>query len=406
MRVDAREHDLLLVRQRLGHAGGVTRFLALAKALIARGGRATMIAGPGPLQGRAAALGVLEAVDWSSGASRDGERFLAAAAYNRTATLIGCMPLTLPMVPALARIAPVHLCVHATPGALSASFAPRLSMSALGSILDALDRSGRVLLTAASELEAREHEEMLGLRTGTLAWVPNGVELPDRSEARAGPIRRVALVSRLVAIKLPHVIAAIDLVAAGRAAGRDVSLEVHGAGPAGAQVRALLDARLPSDAWTLHGTTDRPLEVMRRADVVVGGARACLEATSVGRRAAVAQAVGPAEAAASVPAGVKGRLGAPVTPATLELHLADNFRWTRRSPVAPAEAWQELEVMPVEDLERVRDHVHAKVSAAAMLDRELELLDALGRRPEDPAQLSAAAVQRPAGWPSRAGEAR
>lgn len=126
--------------------------------------------------------------------------------------------------------------------------------------------------------------------------------------------------------------------------------------------------------------------------MVVGGGRTCLEALSLGRRAVVARAVVDGNGEVSAPAiRAAGQLGAPVTPATLDMHVADNFRWSGRPPVPAAEAWRVLESMSTEDVTRLRGRVHADHSADTMLDRELALLDDLRRRPDDSGQLLVAA---------------
>jgi hypothetical protein len=99
---------------------------------------------------------------------------LERAVEGQTGVVIDCLPVTLPVVPALARRVPVQLCVHATPAVLAEDFGGHSSMPGLGSVLSGLHRSGRVVLTAASRLEANEHERVLGLPPGALAPCPKG----------------------------------------------------------------------------------------------------------------------------------------------------------------------------------------------------------------------------------------
>jgi hypothetical protein len=255
-------------------------------------------------------------------------------------------------------------------------------------------------LTAASEVDAREHERRLELGSGALVAFPHGLEhCSDDDRPRSGPIRTVALVSRLERIKLPHVAAAAELVSAGRAAGAEVVLEVHGAGHAESEAVALLEAALPASAFTMHGATSEPLAAMRGADVVVGGGRTCLEALSVGRLAVVGRAEPPEGAVVSAPS--PGHLGAPVTPATFDAHVADNFSSIGRPPARATDVWRALESLSARDVAWMQDRVRVEHSAKAMLGRELRLLDEISRRPQRPELLLQAAASYAADLESR-----
>jgi adenine-specific DNA methylase len=104
----------------------------------------------------------------------------------------------------------------------------------------------------------------------------------------------LALVSRLSRRKLSHVSAAANLVAAGRATGREVRLDVYGAGPVQDEAVELIESRLPPVAWRLRGPVEDPRAAMRGADVVMGGGRAALEALALGRRVATVSDLGRA----------------------------------------------------------------------------------------------------------------
>jgi hypothetical protein len=243
-------------------------------------------------------------------------------------------------------------------------------------LVQALHRSGSALISASSELQARDYEDDLGLPRGALAAARNGVVLPPGPPAvSSGPIRSITLVARLSIEKLPHVRAAAELAAAGRARGSAVRLDVHGAGPAEDQVREVLATHLPADAWRLHGTADRPLDVMADADVVVATGRAAVEALVLGRRLVPAKSV-PDPA---------GQLGAPVTPETFDVACEDNFSWRTRTPLDPAVVWDTLERPSPEELEAVTARARREYSAEAMLEHEAGLLAALG--PGDPLPL-------------------
>jgi Mrp family chromosome partitioning ATPase len=130
---------VLLARHALGHDGGTTRFLALARALSRRGCPPRILAGPGPLEAVAARSGELELVDWAARPPSEARRLLARAAAGRTAVLIGCLPSNLPHVPALARRCLVHVCVHSTPAALATAFGGWEALPVLGSALRSLE---------------------------------------------------------------------------------------------------------------------------------------------------------------------------------------------------------------------------------------------------------------------------
>src|SRR4051812_867471 len=240
---------MLILRHSLGLGGVETRLATLAEALDSAGGRATVIAGAGPLAARMAACADLRLVDFGALTDDGLKRLIAEAADGHTSAVLACEPRLIRAVPALAARVPVLL------GLYGRGDRDRLAFGLVGgrrlpAALRALRASGRVAFASSSLVQARDNARLLGMPDEAVAVSPNGVPIPTGTPVIShGPVRSVALVCRLSHDKLLNVAAAIELVAAGRATGREVILDVYGTGNARALVVAMLRSRLPRGSW-------------------------------------------------------------------------------------------------------------------------------------------------------------
>jgi hypothetical protein len=364
----ASQHRILILRHSLVLGGVETRLATLAEAIHSAGGRATVLAGPGPLAERMAACADLRLVDFGALTDVRLKRLIDEAAAGHTGAILACEPRLLRAVPALAARAPVLLGLHGRGDrdrfAFGLAGGRRVPVA-----LHALRASGRVALVSSSSVQARDNARLLDMPEGAVAVSPNCVCVPaGPPKISHGPVRSVALVCRLSHDKLLNVVAAIELVAAGRAAGRDVILDVYGSGSARALVLAMLRSRLPRGSWRMHGPTMSPGQAFAAADAVVGTGRTSVEALMTGARVVPAKTLRDR----------RGQLGPVITPATFDDAASENFGWRTRAPVSAATVWAELEVVSEQQIAAVCARARDELSPQSMLARELDILAALG----------------------------
>ncbi len=369
--IDASRERLLLLRPTLALGGVETRLVTLAGAMRDAGGAATVLAGPGPLAGQAAECARLRIVDWSRLAGEEADRLVDAVAAEHTCAVVACEPRLLRTVPRLAARVPVLLGLHGRGDRNRMGFG-LVGGRRLPEAIGLLAASGRVGLYGTSPVQARANARLLGLPDDAVRAVPNSVAAPPApAEASAGPIASVALVCRLAPEKLNNVRAAVELVEAGRAAGRAVVLDVHGGGPAERFVARMLRRRLPAGAWRMHGATRDPFGAAAAADVVVATGRAAVEGLVMGRRVVAAKSLSDA----------RGQLGPLVTRSTYDAVAAENFGWRTQPALAAAAVWSAAEAVAADEVAAVRDRARGELSPRRMLERSLELLAALDPEP-------------------------
>lgn len=351
----------LLILPTLETGGQGMRFITLAESLREHAGGATFLAGPGSLRERAAASAEVVDCDWLSGGRGELRALAGELARRHDWVVAGCAPETVDVLPALLATG-LHLVLDNVPGTFPEWFGAA-GWERLRTLLAAFAASSRVVLSAASSAQAREHERDIGLAPGAVHPWPVGLRPPAlRPPIVAGAPHSIGILARLAPEKLPAIAGAARLVAAGRSRRHDVRLEVFGGGDA-ARVRALLERLLPAHAWTLHGETATPLAALAACDAVVATGRAAVEALMLGRGVVTARPAG----------GPGAELGAVVTPANLDTAAAHNFNWSRLEPVAADATWAALERLPDSAREALRRRARRRFSAAAHLRTALAL---------------------------------
>jgi hypothetical protein len=361
-----RSPRLLLVLPDLRHGGMQTRFLTLARVCERRGDRVTVAAGPGPLEARFGAC-----------ADTVPPEATIEEAARHDVSVVSLDPSNVHLLGGLATTGRLHVCIHNAPGTFDGWFRPS-TLERLRPLLRALHASGRVSLSAASERQARFHEEDLGLHAGAIEAWPNGVEATGNGRVWSGPVRSVGVVTRLSAEKEPVVRAGAELVAAGRELGRDVALDVYGSGPDERMFRELVDAALPGGGWRFHGAVDEPLGPDGAPQVVVAAGRASLEGLVSGRRVV----------AACWLRHPRGHVGPAVTAGNFTDVAALSFSWGRNEPLGATDVWRDLEAMSDADVVAVRDLARASYSSDAMYDRLIEIVAPTASGDGDPAALA------------------
>ena len=350
---------LLLVLPDLGRGGMQLQLIELARASAREGRRAVVLAPDGPLGDEVRAVADHERVDWEATRLETARRARELMGAGGVAVM-QADPALVHLVPSLAATGRLHLCLHNRPGSFEHWFNPA-ELARLNALLPALVASRRVTFTASSSTHAAEHARRLGLPGGLVSgWFPGIDSPPGYDELSSGPVHRVAVVARLSREKFPIVAAGAELVAAGLAAGADVRLDLHGAGPDEAEALALLGRTLPPDRFLLHGPTDAPLAAIAGADVAVNGGRAAIEALVTGRRVLVPRF--------GEPPG--GRLGPPVLPESFAELKERNLIWEGQAWEGAA-AWNAMTAMPAADVAAVRDRARRELSTQALLEGHL-----------------------------------
>lgn len=357
-------HSLLLVLPSLGYGGMELQLLTLARAFSARGGRVAFLAGSGPLESVAIEIGDLERVDWQRTRRVETARRARSLIGPETAAVLQADPSTVHLLGSLACMGRVHICLHNRPGTFEEWLHPAV-LERLRALVPPLARSRRVGFTASSTEFASAHARAFGLAPGTIkAWLPGVDYPPEQDQLSVGAVRNVGVICRLSKEKLPVVEAAATLVAAGRAAGDDVRLEVHGAGPAEDAARDAVDRHLDPRHCRFHGPTDRPLSVIQELDVVVNAGRTAIEGLVLGRRVATFVA----------DRGAWSPLGGVVSPEGFDTLRDSNFLWSVDEPTTPDDVWRTLRQMDVESVRAVRDRARRELSATAVLEGHLAAL--------------------------------
>lgn len=354
--MDRRHDALLLVLPTLEYGGMEVQLLTLARAFRSDGGRVAFLAGPGPLEPEAAALGRLESVDWPGTPRVESAALARSMTGPDTAAVLQADPATIHLLGSLAMRGRVHLCLHNRPGTFEEWFAPSV-LDRFHAFLPSLHATRRVGVSASNAGFATAHARAFGLSAEAVRpWLP-GVDYPQRqSDVSAGPIRTVGVVCRLSGEKLAVVEAGALLVAAGREAGEDVRLEVHGGGPAERLARQVVEERV-GPHHRFHGPTGRPLEVIEGMDVVVNAGRTAIEGLVLGRRVVTFAA----DRRASSP------LGAPVSPERYARLRDANFLWPADQPVTADAVWREVRGADASEIRSVRDRARRELSAASLL---------------------------------------
>jgi len=339
------------------------QLLTLACAFRAAGGRVAFLAGAGPLEPAAREMGQLERVDWQSTPRIETARLARAMTGPSTAAVLQADPATLHLLGSLAAAGRVHLCLHNPAGTFEEWFAPA-ALERFRELVPALHASGRVGISASSAPHAAAHAETFGLPRGAITpWLP-GVEHPrQQSNVSSGPVRSVGVVCRLSKEKLPVIEAGARLVAAGRAAGEYVTLEVYGGGSAEERARQIVEEWV-GRYHRFHGPTGRPLEVMEPLDVVVNAGRTAIEGLVLGRRVVTfafdRRAVSP--------------LGGMVTPARYEALRDSNFVWPADRPIAAEAVWNEVRHAEPTSVRAVRDSARDELTPEGVLRGHLATL--------------------------------
>lgn len=267
--------------------------------LLARLGRSgvgcTTVAAGGPLLERAQAAGVpaVEA-DWKAPPHQSYD-LVARVTERFEACVVVCDPELVHVLPAaLASCGRVLVAVHSEARGLAAWFGEP-GLARLRLLTRAVAASPSAALTARGEPHRRALAGLLGLDARAVRVLAPGIATdeiafqPAAARRGGGEAEVVLLVSRLSAEVAARLHAAVELVAAGLAAGRDCRLEIVGDGPWREQALDRCRRRLPPERWSHESWTLDPIARIRSASVVVASNLTALQAAAAGSRVVLAR---------------------------------------------------------------------------------------------------------------------
>jgi hypothetical protein len=341
--------------------GSARQWINLLGRAAEGGVRTTIVAPPGPLSVQARQAGIeLAEVAWHEVGARLNEDPWPLVGEHEVAIVhweyevMDAFPL------ALESCGRVALAMHQLPTAFSRWFGEETVETARSTLDLALRHPAAVGLVRGA-YHRRRFEEEFGIAPGELAILPAAIPLPppDLLDAGKGEGEVLALM-RLAPEKAPIARLAVELVAAGAAAGEECRLTIAGDGPWRDAAIELCEARLPTDSWNLEPAPADPIARLAAADRVVAQGLTTLEAAALGRPTVVAREAGAGLAAGCV-----------VTPANYDVAARDAFGFPEVTTDAAA-LWRGLRAVTPSDRGEVRSLVaeHNSIDAA---------LDALGR---------------------------
>jgi hypothetical protein len=285
----------------LAHGGTGWQWVRLLSRHVEDGGRATILAPPGPLAepARAAGIEVVAVEPWVE-FKAPRVALLAAVAKHDVAIVQWEQGVMEAFGPALRACGRAALSLHQSPRALPRWFGPP-TVAMARAVLELALADPRAVALVRGEAHRRQVAAAFGLPTDRLRVLPASVPLaalPFRP--RTGTPREVLAMTRLSPEKAAVVRLAVELVAARVGAGHRCELRIAGEGAWRDEAVALCGRRLSAGTWRIEGAPADPIARLGAADVVVAQGLTTLEAAALGRRVAVARAAGEDGAAGAV----------------------------------------------------------------------------------------------------------
>jgi hypothetical protein len=340
--------------------GSARQWIHLLGRHVERGGRASILAPPGPLSPIAGEAGIETIdVDWDA-PSRRGRRALREAVGRHEVAVVHWDHRVMDAFePALLACGRAALAVHQAPDALARWFGPQILSEARSPIERALADPHAVAIVAGATHRERV-AEAFDLPAAGLRVLPACIPVPPARDRPASAGREVLALTRLSPDKAAIVQLAVELVRLRIDAGHECRLSIAGAGNWKTGALSLCEERLPPDAWRLEAPPRDPIARLAAADLVVAQGLTTLEAAALERRVIVARSVDEERAA-----------GVVLVPDRYDVVARDPFARPPLSP-DPERLWQEAMAVPDDELRALRAMVerHNGLEAGAGALRE------------------------------------
>jgi hypothetical protein len=266
------------------------------------GGRATIVAPPGPLAepARAAGVEVVPTREWIEFDQRPRPELWGVVGDHDIAVVQWEQAVMEAFEPALRACDRAALALHQSPLALSRWFGPP-TVEMARAVLERALADRRAVALVRGEAHRRQVGAAFSLPTGGLRVLPASVPLPALPfRPQTGAPGEILAMTRLAPEKAAIVRLAVELAGAGLATGSRVRLVIAGEGRWRGQAIALCERRLPTGSWRIEGAPVDPVARLAAADVVVAQGLTTLEAAALGRRVIVARGADQSRATGSV----------------------------------------------------------------------------------------------------------
>ena len=336
---------------------------------VQRGGRATIVAPPGPLEELAVAGGIAIVPHvWDDRTPAGCEALWPLVAEHDVAVVHWDHRVMHAFGPALEACGRAALVVHQMPHALARWFGPEIVPGTLVPLEQAVAaRRGTVLVRG--EWHRQRLIEAFDLPPEKLRVLPASIPVPPVPAAPASdaPTEVLALM-RLSPDKAAIAQLAAELVRSRLEAGHECRLTIAGEGAWHGGAVELCERRLPAGSWQLESPPADPIERLAAAELVVTQGLTTLEAAALERRVVVARPVDDERAA-----------GVVLTPGNYEAAAQDPFG---RPPVTEdaGRLWADALGLTTESLTAVRQSVERENS----IERASSALDAALRSTASP----------------------
>lgn len=341
--------------------GSARQWIHLLGRHVQQGGRATIVAPPGPLQESALAAGIqVHPFAWDDRTPRGCEPLWPVVSRHDVAIVHWDHRVMKAFEPALRACGRAALVMHQAPHALARWFGPAILPEARVSLDSALAERRAVVLVRG-EWHRRRVASAFDVPERKLLVLPASIPLPSMPlPPVAEQPQEVLALMRLSPDKEAIGQLAVELVRARLAAGRECRLAIAGDGPWRSDAIALCERRLPRSSWRLEGAPADPIARLAASELVVAQGLTTLEAAALGRRVVVARAIDGDRAA-----------GAVLTPDRYDAAARDPFGQPPLTDDAAA-IWEEVLAVDREDLHALRElverHNSLESSARALAD--------------------------------------
>lgn len=310
---------------------------------VSGGGRATILAPPGPLAEPAQAAGIeIVPFTWGGQEQIDLDRLRAALGGHEFAIVHWDLGVMEAFEPALETCGRAALALHQLPDAPARWAGPEIMPSVRVPIARALDAPHATVLVRG-EWHRKRVAAAFDLPAAELAVLPASIPLEHSPfHPELGEPREILALMRLSPDKAAIARLAVALTRRRLAAGRPCRLTIAGEGEWEGEAAALCEARLPRSAWRIEPAPADPLARLPFCDLAVTQGLTTLEAAALGRRVVVARTIRADRAAAVV-----------LTPDRYDVAARDPFG---EPPLTDdtGRLWEEILAVDMDDLRRLR----------------------------------------------------